>query len=365
MRLFTKSSRVLQSSLAVFIALLCAALPAGAQTAGPANGDKIIPNFNAVNGDPNVATLTALYQDSAGAADIQKADLFITPLVPGQTGSAANACVVEWRKTGGMGSIFLVTDAGNAFTSYGIPVGAGGAAGGEQVRVTNSQCAVRSELSSMAFVPCPLGQNGSSCLSVTFEINFGGSPLAGKSYSLYMVAEDGQGRWSTNFTTPFGSISIPASRIEPCYAASVGFDCAVSASPQNSFTTTFTADYFDSNGVAELTDVDFHILNVAPGSVAGWSAHGCIIQYTPSKNTYQVVVDAGGSFSGHANSQCNVTSISVKQNSGTNLILAITVQFSTAYAGTHNLYMEADRTVNNVFGFNLSFQNVAGTYTVP
>src|SRR5579871_205305 len=366
-----KTALVVQARLthylaATFIALLCAAeLPARAQTAGPAIGGTVGVNFNISPNEPNVAGLTAIYQDSAGAGDIQKADLYVTPLVPGQAGSAGKACVMEWRNTGGMGSLYLVNDAGNAFSSYGIPVGAGGAAGGEQVRVNNSQCSVRSEKSSMAFVSCPQAQDGSSCLSITFEINFGGSPLAGKSYSMYMVAQDGQGRWSTDFTTPFGSIAIPASRLEPCYAINIGYDCSVSANPQNSLSTTFTADFFDANGVAEFSDVVLHILNVAPGSVAGWSAHGCIIQYVPSSNTYQVVVDAGGSFSGHSNSQCNVTSISVEQNSGTNLVLAITVQFSTAYAGTHNLYMEADRVFNNVFGFNLSFQNLASTYSVP
>jgi hypothetical protein len=357
-----KGRRALQYPVAALIVILCAvALRANAQTAGP-DGAIVQVQFNVPN-EPNVATVTALYQDSAGVRDIQKADLYVTPSIPGNPGAAANACVAEWRNTGGMGSLALVNDAGNAFSSYTIPVGAGGAAGGDAVRVTNSQCVLRSELSSMAIVACPQ-QNGSSCLSVTFEINFGGSPLAGKTYEIYQVAEDGLGRWSTNYSTPFGAISVPASKIEPCY--NQGFNCTVSANPPSGTTTTFTVNYFDANGVAELTDVVLHILNVAPGSVAGWSANGCIIQYVPSSNTIQVVVNGGGMFSGTSNSQCSVNSFSVLQNSGTNLVLAIQVQF-LSFRGTHNLYVEADRINpnNNMLAPNLNFQNVAATYTVP
>jgi hypothetical protein len=358
------SRRALQYSVGALIAILCrAVVTVNAQTAGPANGGTVSVNFN-VPIEPNVATLTALYQDSAGAGDIQKADLYVTPSIPGNPGAAANACVAEWRNTGGMGSLVLVNDAGTAFSSYSIPVGAGGAAGGEQVRVTNSQCVVRSEQSTMAFVDCPQPEDGPSCLSVTFEINFGGSPLGGGTYDVYLIAQDGQGLWSTNYQTPFGSISVPASRIEPCY--SQGYNCTVSANPPDAASTTFTVDYFDSNGVAELTDVVLHILDVAPGSVAGWSSNGCIIQYIPSSNTFQVAVDAGGSFGGTSNSQCSVLSASVQQNGGTDLILAMQVQFSSSFAGTHNLYLEADRlNPNNTLGNNLNFQNIAATYTVP
>lgn len=349
--------------LAVALAVIqCSiVLPAKAQTAGP-DGAMVQVQFNVPN-EPNVATITALYQDTAGVRDIQKADLYVTPSIPGNPGAAANACVAEWRNTGGLGSLALVNDAGTAFSSYTIPVGAGGAAGGEQVRVTNSQCVIRSELSSMSIVACPQ-QNGSSCLSVTFEINFGGSPFAGRTFEIYQVAEDGQGRWSTNFSTPFGTISVPASKIEPCY--SQGFNCTVSANPSSGNSTTFTVNYFDANGVTELTDVVLHILNVAPGSVAGWSANGCIIQYIPSSNTVQVVVNGGGAFGGTSNSQCSVGRVTVLQNGGTNLILAIPVQF-LAFAGTHNLYLEADRINpnNNTVAPNLNFQNIAATYFVP
>jgi hypothetical protein len=157
---------------------------------------------------------------------------------------------------------------------------------------------------------------------------------------------------------------VPTSKIEACY--NFGFNCTVSANPAGSTNTTFTVNYFDSNGIAELTDVVLHILNVAPGSVAGWSANGCIIQYLPSSNTVQVAVNGGGAFGGTSNSQCSVQSVSVLQNSGTNLVLAIRVQF-LAFAGTHNLYLEADRLNpnNNTLAPNLNFQNVAATYAVP
>lgn len=329
----------INGSVVVSIAIVCGlAVPASAQTAQP-SGAPVSVTFNAAN-----AQIAASYTDSAGAGDIQAVDLVISNQVPGTTGWSANACVIEWRRSN---QLFLVGDAGGAWSTFGITVGT------PSERITNSQCLVRSDDGTSVAL------SGNS-LSLNLNLSFAGSPMGGSTPGVYLIAEDGLGRWSSNFTTVFGHVPVPVTPITPCHPSG---SCTVSISPLNAASATFAVNNFDAIGTGDIASTELWIANVPPASLPNMAAHQCVIQYVPSTHQISVINDAGTAFPAGslANSQCSASLQAAQTNGPNNLVVRVVVNFTPAFAGTKGVYLEAD----SGNGFNNNFQNLAATYNVP
>jgi YD repeat-containing protein len=121
----------------------------------------------------------------------------------------------------------------------------------------------------------------------------------------------------------------------------------VSATPSSGigFTQTFTLVYSDTGGYASLTNVQVNFSSPLSG------ANACYVAYTPAGNLISLLNDAGNSWSSGValgssgtvqNSQCSVSAAnSWASGSGNNLTVTLVVTFSSPFAGTKTIYMNA------------------------
>ncbi len=131
----------------------------------------------------------------------------------------------------------------------------------------------------------------------------------------------------------------------------------VSVAPNSStgITQTFSLVYSDPNGISDLKTA--RVLFNA--SVSSGSA--CYVTYSPSTNQMFLYTNAGtstsaaitpGSSATASNSQCTLngagSSFSI---SGNNLTLNVSLTFSSAFAGTKNIYMHATGNLGTTVGW--------------
>ena len=118
----------------------------------------------------------------------------------------------------------------------------------------------------------------------------------------------------------------------------------VSPSSGSGTSQTFTLQYTDSDGAADLTSVSVNF-NTAPSTV-----NGCVVNFNRALNTLWLLTDAGvqpasgitpGSGS-QQNSQCTLNGAeSGVSTSGNTLTLNLALTFLPAFAGAKNIYMQA------------------------
>jgi hypothetical protein len=144
----------------------------------------------------------------------------------------------------------------------------------------------------------------------------------------------------------------------------------VSATPSSGigFTQTFALVYSSSGGFASLTNVQVNFSSPLSG------ANACYLAYVPAGNYISLVNDAGTAFgagvtlgsSGTAqNSQCSVSAAtSTHSGLGNNLTVNLAITFSSPFAGTKTIYMNASDSSGGTNWLTEGTWTV-GTPTVP
>ena len=145
----------------------------------------------------------------------------------------------------------------------------------------------------------------------------------------------------------------------------------VSVTPNSGtgITQTFSLVYSDPNGVSDLknTRVLFN------ASVSAGSA--CYVTYSPATNQMFLYTDAGtstsaavtpGSSATTSNSQCTLNGAgSSFSTSGNNLTLNVSLTFSSAFAGTKNVYMYATGNLGTTVGWTQKGTWTRATSSAP
>ncbi len=256
-------------------------------------------------------TFTAVYNDPAGASDIQVAYLTV-----GTAAGSAHSCWVAYVQAGN--SLSLFNDAGTGVVSGSITPGAGNT-------LSNSQCTLASGGPVMAS-----GGNLSVPFTLTFAAGFTGAKSVYGSVQSYSGSNSGWqtlGTWTVSAPPP-----ITATSVSPINAGGA--------------TQTFTAVYTDPNGGADLQVVylDFG------GSPFG--ARSCIASYVQASQMLFLFNDASsglvsgsiavGSSGTLSNSQCTLSGTGgLPALSGNNLTVPFAITFNSGFTGSQNVYGNA------------------------
>jgi phage baseplate assembly protein gpV len=279
-------------------------------------------------------TFALQYVDPLGAADLTSVWVWFTPSF--NSGLAANTCMLYYARA--TNQLFFLNDAGTTWSSPVAP--------GATVTLSNSQCSINVAAASVTVSGVNLTLN----LPVTFTAAYAGT----KSTYMYAAGSSANSGWQLIGSWTVAVISEVVS--------------AVSVTPNSGsgLRQTFTLQYADSLGAADLTSV--WVWFTSNFSLAS-AANSCMFYYTRATNQLYFLNDAGTAWSSPvapgtavtlSNSQCsiNVAAASVTV-SGTNLTLSIPVTFKTAYAGAKSTYMYAA-------GLSASSGwQAPGTWTVP
>ncbi len=279
------------------------------------------------SGSGTSQTFSFVFSDSAGAADINSAQIIIN-----SSTATTNSCFF-YLYASGSNILYLANNAG-ALQS-GLQVGATGT-------LQNSQCSVNVGASSVTLSGTTLTLN----LAVSFTVAFAGSK------NIYMYVQNAtvgssltrEGTW----TVPGASGPVPVS---------------VTPSSGSGASQTFAFVFSDPAGAADINSAQI----VINSSLA--TANSCFFYlYASGSNILYLANNAGalqsslqvGATGTLQNSQCavNVGASSVA-SSGTNFTLNLAVSFTAAFAGSKNIYMYVQNaTVGSAF-------TQKGTWTVP
>jgi hypothetical protein len=271
----------------------------------------------------------AAVSDEHGASAITSVSLLV------QSGtSTTNACAVVY--TVATNALSLLTDSGGTSSSVLTPGGSG--------TVENSQCVLSASGSAVSLSGAALTLD----LSLSFKTGFAGS----RNVYLAAVSPYGSSGWQLLATY---TVTRPTS---PPTVNSV------SPASGSGTSRVFTLSLSDSAG---YTDIKQAYLLVA-SSLNGTSA--CYIGYVRATNTLWLADDGGSNFQGPVtvgtsgtlqNTQCTLKAASsTATGSGTDLTLAFSVDFTSAFAGNKNLYGYALDIDNYDSGWQLR-----GAWTVP
>ncbi len=279
-------------------------------------------------------TFTLQYSDTAGAANLQYVWMYFTA-------SLANpdslSCLLYYNVA--PNQINLLNDAGTAWLTA--------TAGTASTTLTNSQCS----LNVTAITVTKSGNTLTLKLAMTFAAAYAGAK------NTYMYASDVSGSnsgWQQEGTwTVLAAAGIPA-------------NVSVAPSSGSGLSQTFTLQYSDTSGAANLQYVWVYFT----ASLANPNSQSCLLYYNVAPNQINLLNDAGTTWltatPGTAsttltNSQCslNVTAMTVTPN-GNVLTLKLPMTFKAAYAGAKNTYMYA----SDLSGSSSGWQQ-EGTWTVP
>jgi hypothetical protein len=251
-------------------------------------------------------TFALTYSDPNGATNLN-----IVEVIFGDTGGAANSCVVHYSAVTNL--VYLLNDAGTGSTN--LTPGSGA--------LSNRQCSINGSGTSVTWS----GDNVTLNLAVTASSTYSGSQ------NIYMYASDNSGAnsgWANKGTWAPGPSQPPAV-------------VSVSPSPASGLTNTFALMYSDTNGALDLKEVKA----IFGSSVS--AANTCSILYYPATNLLYLVSDAGtgstmitpgsGTLS---NSQCGISgSGTTVVRSGDSLTLNVAVTAGATYTGVHSIFMNA------------------------
>ena len=175
-------------------------------------------------------------------------------------------------------------------------------------------------------------------------------------------------------TTPSprtGTITIARQAFTITQASSNPQPTPVSVSPDNSSSAPGTAQafsfiYSDKNGASDFAEVSL-LFNSSTSLAAG-----CNVAWFKSDNSVRLYDDAGdGGYSywyanqssNISNSQCSARFSNAVATSGNNLTLTLTITFSSSFAGTKNIYMEAQDPLGADSGLTLMGTWSVGSFT--
>ncbi len=274
----------------------------------PASGPPSAVSVTPSSGSGTTQSFAFVFSAPAGYAAIVS-----TQIVINSSMSTAAGCYLLYQRASN--SLYLSDDAGGAWQTP--------ATVGQSGTLANSQCSVNPAASSVSTSGTTLTLN----LALSFSSAFAGAR------NVYMEVSDGaaDSGWQQR-----GSWTIPAE----------GPPAAVSVTPNSGagLSQTFAFAFSDPAGYGAIVSTQIVINNPMSTYAA------CYLLYQRASNSLYLTNDAGSAWqtpvtvgqSGTlANSQCSVNSAaSSVSTSGTNLTLNLALTFSSAFAGTRNVYME-------------------------
>ncbi len=281
----------------------------GGSSGGPPSAVSVTPN----TGSGTSQTFAFLYTDPNGAADIvsTQMDISATLVVSG-------ACYFYYVR--GTNAIYLASDTG--VWQGPLTIGAAGT-------LTNSQCVINVGGSSAS----ASGNNLTVEVALSFTAAYAGAK------NIYMEVRNATvdagwknlGAWTANASS--GNSDTPPSPV------------SVVPNNGNSSSQTIAFEFTDPNGAADIasTQIDINATLVV--------SNACYLYFVHSTNGFYLASDAGvwqgpltlGSSGILQNSQCSVnTGASSVTISGDNLTLSLALTFTPAFAGSKNIYMEAE-----------------------
>jgi hypothetical protein len=259
------------------------------------------------SGNGLVHSLSLVVTDPSGGKTIQTVQVNVS-----NPFSTSNACFVTF--TLASNTLSLTNDAGSA--------PAGSATVGSNTTLQNSQCSVSASASALSVT----GNSVSLHLSLTYKPAFA-SLGSGATKYVSVSAVDTQGKM---LSAPQAATWTLSSQQPPTI---------VSLSPVSGqgASATFVLTVSDPAGANDLATIQFLV-----GSSTGL-ANACAVTYIAQQNQLALSSDSGTGYVGAlapgqastvSNSQCTLSGAgSSVQLSGKNLVMAVSLQFNTAFAG--------------------------------
>jgi hypothetical protein len=184
------------------------------------------------------------------------------------------------------------------------------------------------------------GNNLTLNLALSFTSAFAGAK------NIYMEVQNAtldsgwaqRGAWTVTASGSSGNSSSPPSPV------------SVTPNNGNSSAQTLAFTFSDPNGTADIASIQIDI------AAALSASNACYLYYVPASNALYLATDAGawqgyltvGTAGTMQNSQCTVNAGSSSvTTSGNNLILNLALSFTPAFAGSKNIYMEAQNATLN------------------
>jgi hypothetical protein len=292
------------------------------------------------SGSGSSVTLSEVYSDTAGGADITKVYTFLRSSYASYP--VSGACYLLWDKA--TSDVFLANDAGTAWQGPELMSQAG--------TLSNSQCTVDLGASSVSIS----GNNLTLNLAFTFTSSFAGTEQIWMCANNTAVASS----WVQE-----GSWTVPGKSTPPASGSQIS---AVSVTPNSGTGTgvTLSEVYSDTAGGNDITKV----YTFLRGSYANYPVSGaCYLLWDKATNDVFLANDAGTAWLGPmlmaqtgtiSNSQCTLnlgaSSIFV---SGNNLTLNLALTFTSSFSGTQQIWMCANNATAN------GSWAQEGTWTVP
>src|SRR5579871_3270761 len=280
-------------------------------TGGSGGGKPSAVSVTPSSGTGLAQTFAFLYTDSNGAADITSSQIVINSTLNGTA-----SCYLFFVHS--TNTVYVANDAGS--WQGPLTIGTAGTLG-------SSQCTLNSGSSSVS----ASGNNLTVNLAITFAASYAGAK------NVYVEVRNAtfdagwvqKGTWTVGST---GNSSTPPTPV------------SVTPNNGNTFSQTISFLFSDLSGATAITSAQIDINSTLVVN------HACYIYYARGPNQLYLANDAGvlqgpatpGVAGILQNSQCslNYGSSSVVA-SGTNLTLDLALTFTSAYAGSKNIYMEA------------------------
>jgi hypothetical protein len=218
-----------------------------------------------------------------------------------------------------------------------------GAALGSTTTLQNSQC----EINGGGVSVTGSGNNLTLKIPILFTTSFAGAK------NIYMNATDKGG--ASSATTARGTWTVPAT-------TALGA-VAVSPASGSGFSRTFSFVFADPNGYQSLSGVHILVNASLTRTNACWLYYDAAAKllWLASNDTSSWTNVAAGSAATVRNSQCSIDGRGVSiSGSGNYLRLNIPLTFSSAFAGTRNIYMQASDKSGTTSSYATS-----GTWIVP
>jgi len=263
------------------------------------------------------------FTDPSGFQNLHVVDLLVNRVLDGR-----QACYIAFVPASATsGSVFLVDDGGDAGGPYAGMVLPGSGT------VANSQYSISGTGSSVS----GSGNTLTLTLVITFEAAFTGNRV------LYLSAQDVAGNNSGWFD--LGTWNVPGAT--PAGTSVTG----MSPSRSDGSGQTYTFNFFDSNGFADIGVINVLINNAIDGRQA------CFLAFVPSSATTGSVFlvddagDAGGPFAGGltlpsngtaSNSRCTINGAGSSVTAGGNsLTLTLAITFTPLFNGNQVFFLAA------------------------
>jgi hypothetical protein len=246
--------------------------------------------------------------------------------------SSSNACWVYYDAVGR--TIWLASNDASAWSS---------AAVGSATTIENSQC----QITASGVSTSGSGNDLTLSVPVIFSTSFAGTK------NVYMSATD-KGGVSSSLVSK-GTWTVPSS-------TALG-GIAATPSSGSSAAQKFTFVFSDPNGYAGLTGAHVLVNSSVSGTNACWVYLDPVgkVLWLASNDTSSWQSAAVASTTTLENSQCSIAASGVSMSgSGTNLTVEIPITFTSTFAGTRNIYLNA----TNKSGTTSSYVQ-SGTWIVP